>query len=95
MAAFKKKWRKNRNVMAPISLLQPFAPHDRADARKHVCRPVNNYDRPLDFGRAVIGHLFFVPSATFLDAVSEGEPVVARSAAAPSGDGLPELTTNR
>jgi putative iron-dependent peroxidase len=29
--------------------------------------PVGNYDRILDFSRAVTGNLFFVPSKTFLD----------------------------
>ncbi len=29
--------------------------------------PPGNYDRLLDFSRAVSGSLFFVPSATFLD----------------------------
>ena len=32
-----------------------------------VGRPPGNYDRILDFSRAVTGSLFFVPSATFLD----------------------------
>jgi len=35
-----------------------------------VGRPPGNYDRLLDFSRAVTGNLFFVPSATFLDGVS-------------------------
>jgi porphyrinogen peroxidase len=35
-----------------------------------VGRPPGNYDRLLDFSRAVTGTLFFVPSATFLDNVS-------------------------
>jgi putative iron-dependent peroxidase len=34
-----------------------------------VGRPPGNYDRLLDFSRAVTGSLFFVPSATFLDSV--------------------------
>ena len=33
-----------------------------------VGRPPGNYDRILDFSRAVTGTLFFVPSTTFLDA---------------------------
>jgi putative iron-dependent peroxidase len=49
-----------------------------------VGRPAGNYDRLLDFSRAVTGNLFFVPSATFLEAVAEDEPAVAESAAAPS-----------
>jgi porphyrinogen peroxidase len=32
-----------------------------------VGKPPGNYDRLLDFSRAVTGNLFFVPSATFLD----------------------------
>jgi putative iron-dependent peroxidase len=34
-----------------------------------VGRPPGNYDRLLDFSRAVTGSLFFVPSATFLENV--------------------------
>jgi putative iron-dependent peroxidase len=49
-----------------------------------VGRPAGNYDRLLDFSRAVTGNLFFVPSATFLEAVAEDEPAVADSDAAPS-----------
>jgi porphyrinogen peroxidase len=43
-----------------------------------VGRPPGNYDRLLDFSRAVTGALFFVPSATFLDAVNVGEPNAAK-----------------
>src|SRR5271163_813526 len=32
-----------------------------------IGRPPGNYDRLLDFSRAVTGNLFFVPSATFLE----------------------------
>ena len=32
-----------------------------------VGNPPGNYDRLLDFSRAVTGNLFFVPSATFLE----------------------------
>jgi putative iron-dependent peroxidase len=39
-----------------------------------VGRPPGNYDRLLDFSRAVTGTLFFVPSATFLETVTTGEP---------------------
>src|SRR3989449_1084309 len=34
-----------------------------------VGKPPGNYDRLLDFSRAVMGNLFFVPSATFLEKV--------------------------
>ena len=36
-----------------------------------VGRPPGNYDRLLDFSRAITGNLFFAPSATFLEAVTE------------------------
>ena len=39
-----------------------------------VGRPPGNYDRLLDFSRAVTGSLFFVPSATFLDNLGEAAP---------------------
>ena len=38
-----------------------------------VGQPPGNYDRLLDFSRAVTGTLFFVPSATFLEDVATGE----------------------
>jgi porphyrinogen peroxidase len=38
-----------------------------------VGRPPGNYDRILDFSRAVTGNLFFVPSATFLENVTEDQ----------------------
>jgi porphyrinogen peroxidase len=46
-----------------------------------VGKPPGNYDRLLDFSRAVTGTLFFVPSATFLEDVAAG-------AAAPATAGL-------
>jgi putative iron-dependent peroxidase len=38
-----------------------------------IGRPPGNYDRILDFSRAVTGNLFFVPSATFLDNIAEDQ----------------------
>jgi putative iron-dependent peroxidase len=38
-----------------------------------VGRPTGNYDRLLDFSRAVTGNLFFAPSADFLDAQGEDD----------------------
>ena len=62
-----------------------------------IGRPPGNYDRLLDFSRAVTGNLFFVPSATFLDAVAGDEPAgaaapavepaTAEGAASKKGDG--------
>jgi putative iron-dependent peroxidase len=43
-----------------------------------VGRPPGNYDRILDFSRAVTGNLFFVPSAAFLDEVTPDAPPAAQ-----------------
>lgn len=48
-----------------------------------IGRPPGNYDRLLDFSRAVTGTLFFIPSASFLDAVLP-DGVAAPAAAAPA-----------
>jgi putative iron-dependent peroxidase len=48
-----------------------------------VGRPPGNYDRILDFSRAVTGNLFFVPTATFLEDVTQGMAAGEPSAAAP------------
>jgi porphyrinogen peroxidase len=59
-----------------------------------VGRPPGNYDRILDFSRAVTGSLFFVPTKTFLDGVSEDQPTdavpSAPSAEEPSRPNLPK-----
>ncbi|HTV58607.1 MAG TPA: Dyp-type peroxidase [Verrucomicrobiae bacterium] len=44
-----------------------------------IGRPPGNYDRLLDFSRAVTGNLFFVPSTTFLDDVTGDEAAAANS----------------
>ena len=58
-----------------------------------IGRPPGNYDRLLDFSRAVTGNLFFVPSATFLENVAdqttddqgiEDQPSLAEFPAAPA-----------
>jgi putative iron-dependent peroxidase len=48
-----------------------------------VGRPPGNYDRILDFSRAVTGTLFFVPSQSLLDAVTSDGPAEVISSAAP------------
>lgn len=42
-----------------------------------IGRPPGNYDKLLDFSRAVTGNLFFAPSATFLDNLPSGEDASA------------------
>jgi porphyrinogen peroxidase len=49
-----------------------------------IGRPPRNYDRLLDFSRAVTGSLFFVPSSTFLDSLAEDQPEAEDSDAAPA-----------
>ena len=39
-----------------------------------IGRPPGNYDRLLDFSRAITGSLFFIPSATFLENVGDAVP---------------------
>ncbi|WP_020071431.1 Dyp-type peroxidase [Paraburkholderia caledonica] len=52
-----------------------------------VGRPPGNYDRLLDYSRAVTGGLFFVPSAELLDALAER----THAAAAASPSSAPRL----
>jgi len=59
-----------------------------------VGRPPGNYDRILDFSRAVTGNLFFVPSATFLENVAQDEPRVADSSAASALDETSSLNSS-
>jgi len=64
-----------------------------------VGRPPGNYDRLLDFSKAVTGNLFFVPSATLLEAMGDppavaapvGEPAPVQGSRSSSrhGDGSP------
>ena len=55
-----------------------------------IGRPPGNYDRLLDFSRAVTGSLFFVPTATFLENVTE-EGSVVPSAAPPAAEPAPAV----
>jgi porphyrinogen peroxidase len=54
-----------------------------------VGRPPGNYDRLLDFSRAVTGTLFFVPSATFLESVNDDPPAAAMPAAGSTPEHAP------
>jgi putative iron-dependent peroxidase len=55
-----------------------------------VGRPPGNYDRLLDFSRAVTGNLFFAPSVTFLENASEGRPADAVLSGAPATADAPQ-----
>src|SRR5580700_5655606 len=52
-----------------------------------IGRPPGNYDRILDFSRAVTGSLFFVPSATFLENVAEDQAVEDQAVEDPAVEG--------
>ena len=55
-----------------------------------IGKPPGNYDRILDFSRAVTGNLFFVPTADFLENAAvgaEGKPSSAAQPAPPTVDG--------
>ena len=58
-----------------------------------VGRPPGNYDRLLDFSRAVTGSLFFVPSATFLDNVGEAAPDITAITESPTSNPVQALST--
>ena len=51
--------------------------------------PPRNYDRLLDFSRAVTGALFFVPPLSLLEGLADEMPDTARSAPAGPGPGMP------
>ncbi|HTX24855.1 MAG TPA: Dyp-type peroxidase [Steroidobacteraceae bacterium] len=55
-----------------------------------VGKPPGNYDRLLDFSRAVTGTLFFVPSATFLENVPAMMPTSSPVPADSSRSGAPD-----
>jgi putative iron-dependent peroxidase len=50
------------------------APIEQMLENMFVGRPPGNYDRLLDYSRAVTGGLFFVPSATLLEALADRSP---------------------
>jgi putative iron-dependent peroxidase len=52
-----------------------------------IGKPPGNYDRILDFSTAVTGNLFFVPTASFLDAVTPDQPAPAESSSAETSAG--------
>ena len=51
-----------------------------------IGQPPGNYDRLLDFSRAVTGNLFFVPSATFLERRSTSTAAALQPAAAAAAE---------
>ena len=59
-----------------------------------IGRPPGNYDRLLDFSRALTGNLFFVPSQTFLENVTDEQPSPAAAPAAPPPGNSPARDEN-
>jgi putative iron-dependent peroxidase len=60
-----------------------------------VGRPPGNYDRLLDFSRAVTGGLFFAPSATFLEGAGEEQPAAAAIGTPPVASDPPSPSSVR
>jgi putative iron-dependent peroxidase len=60
-----------------------------------VGRPPGNYDRLLDFSRAVTGTLFFVPSATFLEGVAALEATPSPTGPPPDAVGTGPASGSR
>jgi len=60
-----------------------------------VGRPPGNYDRLLDFSRAVTGGLFFAPSATFLEGAGDEQPAEAVGATPPMASDPPAASSVR
>jgi putative iron-dependent peroxidase len=60
-----------------------------------VGQPPGNYDRLLDYSRAVTGTLFFVPSATFLENVTPETAVPWIGAPVPDEDEAGEISKSR
>ena len=54
-----------------------------------IGRPPGNYDRLLDFSRAVTGNLFFAPSVTFLESVEEDQLADGASSIEPAKEASP------
>jgi putative iron-dependent peroxidase len=54
-----------------------------------IGRPPGNYDRLLDFSRAVTGSLFFIPSLSFLETVTTDAPPIVAAAPAPETEAPP------
>jgi putative iron-dependent peroxidase len=60
------------------------APIEQMLENMFVGRPPGNYDRLLDYSRAVTGSLYFVPSATMLDELADREPQPAAEVETPT-----------
>ncbi|SAL04366.1 Dyp-type peroxidase [Caballeronia ptereochthonis] len=60
------------------------APIEQMMENMFVGRPPGNYDRLLDYSRAVTGGLFFVPSADLLEALPDRSPAAAASTSSSS-----------
>lgn len=65
------------------------APIEQMLENMFVGRPPGNYDRLLDFSRAVTGGLFFVPSADLFEALAERDPQAAEAGAGEAAPAAP------
>jgi len=58
-----------------------------------VGRPPGNYDRLLDFSRAVTGTLYFIPSVTFLEDAATAGPACSPAELSLDGDQADDAPT--
>jgi putative iron-dependent peroxidase len=65
------------------------APIEQMMENMFVGRPPGNYDRLLDFSRAVTGGLFFIPSEPLLEELADRDPSAAQPAADQTGSSPP------
>jgi porphyrinogen peroxidase len=65
------------------------APIEQMMENMFVGRPPGNYDRLLDFSRALTGGLFFVPSESLLEELADRRPSAAAPASQQHVDSLP------
>lgn len=63
------------------------APIEQMLENMFVGRPPGNYDRLLDYSRAITGGLFFVPSADLLESLASRAPSAGEAAVAPAPAG--------
>ena len=59
-----------------------------------IGRPPGNYDRLLDFSRAVTGNLFFAPPATFLENVGDEQSADGAASSEPAEESPPSAPRN-
>ena len=76
-----------RNPLLFVRVLPPSSPDVLETMLRNmfVGDPPGNYDRLLDYSRAVTGGLFFVPSASMLEELADRDPQPSKKESASAG----------